>query len=528
MPSASITVHLQQPIATIQPQLHGQFIEHLGTCIYDGIWVGEQSTTPNINGIRRDVVEALQQIRPPVIRWPGGCFADGYHWMDGIGPRDQRPVRVANRWGADELESNAFGTHEFLDLCRLVGADPWINGNMGGGTPRELGEWVEYCNYAGTTTITQRRVANGTAEPFGVRYWGIGNESWDCGGKFRPDSYADEYKRFESHFPRFHNQAPFLIACGPDGNKPHETTAWTQGFFQRLREWRWPRIDGYDAHFYTWNMRWEGRPVRLEAIAGTATEYTVDQWYQLLAASLEIEKLILHQRALLDEVDPDRAIGLVIGEWGAWHLPTHGQPPLWQQSALRDGLIAALTLDVFHRHADKVVMATLAQTVNVLHALILTDGERMVLTPSYHVFDLYQGHRGGQSVHVDFAAEGISFAAPDRSRSLPMLQGSASIKDDTLTLSVVNLHSDTAVDAEITIDGGAAEEIAMAWLSHHDLRAHNTFDQPTTLVPQRDTLPVPHPGPWRHTFPPASVSVFTVRLAGNEDHRSRADGAREA
>lgn len=193
---------------------------------------------------------------------------------------------------------------------------------MGGGTPRELGEWVEYCNYAGNTTITQRRVANGAAEPFGVRYWGIGNASWECGGKFRLDSYADEYKRFESHFPRFHNQTPFVIACGPDGNKPQETTAWTQGFFQRLREWRWPRIDGYDAHFSTWNMRWQGWPVRLEAIAGTATEYTVDQWYQLLAASLEIEDLILQQRALLDEVDPDRAIGLVIGEWGAWHLPT--------------------------------------------------------------------------------------------------------------------------------------------------------------------------------------------------------------
>jgi alpha-N-arabinofuranosidase len=450
--------------------------------------------------------------------------------MDGIGPRDQRPVRVANRWGADERESNAFGTHEFLDLCRLVGAEPWINGNLGGGTPRELSEWVEYCNYAGTTTLTQRRVANGAAAPFGVRYWGIGNESWECGGKFRPDSYADEYKRFESHFPRFHNQAPFLIACGPDGNKPHETTAWTAGFFQRLREWRWPRIHGYDAHFYTWNVSWNIRAgqVEMQTLAGSATDYTVDQWYQLLAASLEIEDLILQQRALLDEVDPERAIGLVIGEWGVWHPPTPGQPPLWQQSALRDGLITALTLDVFHRHADKVVMATLAQTVNVLHALILTDGERLVRTPSYHVFDLYQGHRGGQSLRVDFAAEEISGAAPNAEQALPMLQGSASMKGSTLTLSVVNLHSENPVDAEITIDGGTAGEVAVAWLSHDDLRAHNTFDQPNTVILRRATQAVPPAGPWRHTFPPASVSVFTVRLAGDEDDRSGTDSARAA
>jgi len=514
MRTASITVHIQQPIATIQPHLHGQFIEHVGTCIYNGIWVGERSSIPNIKGLRRAVVEALQQVHPPVVRWPGGCFAEGYHWEDGIGTRKRRPIRVANRWGLDEIEPNAFGTHEFLDLCQLLGAEPWINGNLVGGTPRELSDWVEYCNYGGTTTLAQRRVANGAPEPFGVRFWGIGNESWDCGGKFHPDSYAEAYKRFESHFPRFHNQLLFLIACGPDGNKPYESAAWTQDFFQHLRRWRWPRIHGYDAHFYTWNVRFGSRSVPMQAVAGSATDYTVDQWYQLLAESLQIEKLILRQRALLDEVDPERAIGLVIGEWGVWHPPTPGQPLLWQQSTLRDGLIAALTLDVFHRHADKVVMATLAQMVNALHALILTDGDRTVLTPSYHVFDMYQGHRGGQSLQVDFTAEEISFGATEYDQSLPLLRGSASIKDGTLTLSVVNLHSDNPVEAEITIDGASAEDISVAWLSHNDLLAHNTFEQPDTLVPRRETLPVLPSGPWRHIFPPASVSVFSVSLAG--------------
>lgn len=511
MPAASIAVHLQQPIATIQPQLHGQFIEHLGACIYDGIWVGEQSPIPNIRGMRRSVVEALRRIRPPVIRWPGGCFADGYHWEDGIGPRETRPVRVANRWGRDEIEPNAFGTHEFMDLCRLVGAEPWLNGNMGGGTPSELSEWVEYCNYPGGTTIARRRAANGAPEPFGVRYWGIGNESWDCGGKFRPDTYADAYKRFESHFPRFEGQQPFLIACGPDGNKPHENAAWTEGFLTRLSEWRWPRIHGYDAHFYTWNIRWGGEPVRVETVAGAATEYTSDQWYHLIAESLEIEALIQQQRALLDAVDPRRAIGLVIGEWGVWHPPTPGQPVLWQQHGLRDGLIAALTLDVFHRHADTVVMATLAQTVNVLHALILTDGDRALLTPSYHVFDMYQGHRGGQSLRVDFASDEVSAGATGR--RLPLLQGSASHKDGVLTLSVVNLHAEEAVEAEITTGAAARGAGTLVWLSHSDLCAHNTFDQPDTLVPRRAAVPAQPAGPWRHTFPPASVSVFTVRLA---------------
>jgi len=515
MRPATITVHLQEAIATIQPALHGQFIEHLGTCIYGGIWVGEGSPIPNIRGLRRSTVEALQQLKPPVVRWPGGCFADGYHWEDGIGPRQERPVRVANRWWKDEIEPNGFGTHEFLDLCQLIGAEPWFNGNLGGGTPRELSEWVEYCNYAGETSITRRRADNGAPEPFGVRYWGIGNESWDCGGKFRPDSYADEYKRFESHFPRFENQSTFLIACGPDGNKPHETERWTRGFFERVGEWRRPRIDGYDAHFYTWNVRLDAEVTQMLPVAGSATEYTVHQWYELIHASLEIEALIVQQRALLDEFDPQRAIGLIIGEWGVWHPPTKtsdARQVLWQQSALRDGVITALTLDVFHRHANKVIMATLAQTVNVLHALILTDGDRTVRTPSYHVFDMYQGHRGGMSVYAAFTGDEMDLGTAVQPRPVSLLSGSASLKDDTLTLSVVNIHAEDAVDAEITIAEADAEAVTCACLSHPDLRAHNTFDQPDSVVPSVMALPVPAAGTWRHAFPPASVTVFTVRL----------------
>ena len=304
--------------------------------------MGEQSAIPNIAGIRRDVVEALQQLRPPVIRWPGGCFADGYHWEDGIGPREQRPVRVANRWGLDEIEPNSFGTHEFLELCRLVGAEPWINGNLGGGTPRELSEWVEYCNYAGNTTIAQRRVANGAPEPFGVRFWGIGNKCWEYGGKFRPDTYT------------------------------------------------------------------------------------------------------------------------------------------------------------------------------VLHSLILTDGERdgerMALTPSYHVFDMYQGHRGGESLRVDWAAPEISFGGMNGEQRVPTLYGSASMQNGVLTLSVVNMDGTEPVEAERTIDRAEGAEIALVWLTHEDICAHNTFDQPNTLVPQRASVPAPSAGRGATLFP-ASASVFTVCLA---------------
>lgn len=468
-----ISVDFANPIGTIAPELHGHFMEHLGGCIYEGIWK---------EGIRSDVVHTLQAIAPPVIRWPGGCFADDYDWRDGIGPTESRPVRVVSRWGGDEIETNAFGTHEFLALCRAVGAEAWFGGNVATGTPGFLREWIEYCNYPAITTRAKERAANGHPEPMNIRYWGIGNESWDCGGKFSGQDYARAFKRWESAVPRYLAAIrPFLIACGPDGNKPHETEKWTREFCETFfHEWRHGRLDGYDAHFYTWNSRAE---------AGTATEFSTEDWRNLLSESAKIEALIVQQRAILDEFDPERKIGLILGEWGTWHPPTLGKPLLWQQNTLRDAVSAAMTLDIFHRYADTLIMANLAQTINVLQSPLLVEGDHVICTPTYHVFAMYRAHRSGISLPVE----------------LPMpLVGSASLHEGHLILSVVNTSPEETVEAILPTHRGGT----MTVLTHHELNAHNTVENPEYITPTQTALAV---GEQIHGFVPASVSVFTLQ-----------------
>jgi len=496
-PIAKINVNLSHPGEPISPLLHGLFIEHLGTCIEGGLWVGVDSPISNVDGLRLDVLEALQKVQPPVIRWPGGCFADAYNWRDGVGPPETRPRRVTTRWGADEVDTNAFGTHEFMKVCRYLGAEPWFSGNVGSGSPSELAAWVEYCNFRGETALTCLRAENGSDEPFEVRFWGIGNESWDCGGKFSARSYAQEYRRFESRFPRFTSQFPFLIACGPDLNKPHERAVWTRSVLEELFSWRRPALHGFDAHFYTWNTG-----------EGTATSYTKGQWYALLEKSAEIEAIIVEQRAILDEFDP--SIGLIIGEWGTWHPLIPEVPVLWQQNSLRDALSAALTLDIFQRHANKLVMANLAQAVNVLQALILTDGEKILCTPTYHVFELYRSHRGGASLEVTFEINDLVFSEAGRNSCLPGLSGSASLKDGVLTLSVVNPHADASVEAVLALKGGRVIGTpSAAVVTHEDLNAFNTFEEPELVVP-RTSKTFWRAKDWHHVFPPASVTVITV------------------
>jgi len=491
VPVARIKCFPNCHLSIIRPELYGHFAEHLGTCIDGGIWVGEASPIPNFGGIRTDVLDALRQLHPPVLRWPGGCYADDYHWEDGIGPRSSRPRRV-NTWWGQNIESNSFGTHEFIQVCRTLGAEPYIAGNVGTGTPRELRDWVEYCNFAGDSALARRRSQNGAPAPFGVRYWGIGNEAWGCGGNFSAADYANEYKRFATYVRDFGGTQPFPIACGPDGNN----SDWTREFFLKLGGF--PLIRGYAAHYYC-------------GTAGpSALDYTLDQWYELLEKSLRIEALIHNQRTIMDQFDPDRRIGLVIDEWGTWHLPTPGRNPahLWQQSSLRDALVAALTLDTFNRNADKLVMANIAQTVNVLQAMILTDGDRMLTTPTYHVFELYRSHQGGGSIRCDFESNPISFAVGEEKRQLPGLAGSASIKAGLLTLSVVNPHGSLPVEASLDLTNTQLTQATAATLTHTDLTAHNAFESPNTLRPQHNSwLPTD-----RYVFPPASVTVIQGRL----------------
>ncbi|HVF10486.1 MAG TPA: alpha-L-arabinofuranosidase C-terminal domain-containing protein [Abditibacteriaceae bacterium] len=499
MPAATISVCLNEPIAVINPNLYGHFMEHLGTCVDEGIWVGEHSPIPHLGGIRRDVIDALRKLNPPVLRWPGGCFADDYHWEDGIGPRETRPRRV-NIWWGDALENNHFGTHEFVQLCRLIGAQPYLCGNVGSGSPREMRDWVEYCNYDGDSTLAARRAGNGSPAPFGVRYWGVGNEAWGCGGNFDPEDYAIEYKRFATYLRDFSGTQLHLIACGPHGDNPD----WTRRFFTKLSGL--PHIHSFSAHYYTWNR---------EGQMGSATEYSIDQWYQLIHESLRMEPLITQHRAVMDDFDPDRKISLIVDEWGAWH-PHEGRDPRsiwWQQNTLRDAVLAATNLDIFNRHADKVTMTNIAQMMNVLQSMILTNGDRILTTPTYHIFDMYQSHAGGQSLRAFFEAEPISFQSrASTEQQLFGLSGSASRKDGVLTLSVVNPNATEPVEASIELRGGACSGVSVTVLADADIHAHNTFDAPDALQPQTSTLDVS--GEWRHTFPPASVTVLRARVTG--------------
>jgi alpha-N-arabinofuranosidase len=496
MSTSKIIVNLEEPIGYINPNLYGHFAEHLGACIYEGVWVGENSRIPNVGGIRTDVVEALKKIHPPVVRWPGGCFADDYHWEDGVGPRTGRPRRV-NIWWGEAIEPNEFGTHEFIRFCRLIGAQPYICGNVGSGSPSELRNWVEYCNFAGDSTLASRRAANGSPEPFAVKYWGVGNENWGCGGNFTPEDYATEYRRFATYLQDFSGLQLFLIACGPAGNNAD----WSQRFFAKLANFRsFRRIHGYAAHYYC-------------GTAGKATDYTTDEWYQLILRSLAMGPLIKQQRAIMDGFDPDRKIGLIVDEWGTWHPPTPGRHPrhLWQQNTMRDALVAAASLDIFNRHADKVVMGNIAQTINVLQAMILTQGEKMLTTPTYHVYNIYQGHQGGKSLRTSFEADPISFKAGTEERKVFGLDGSASLKGNVLTLSVVHPHATSPQEAVIELRGGECKEVSGATLSHADIRAHNTFEAPNAVRP--DLLIMNVSGrQWLHMFAPASVTVFRIAL----------------
>ncbi len=496
MLSASITLLAREPRSSISPFLHGHFAEHLGQLAYPGVWVGPDSSVPNLRGLRLGVVDALRELAPPVLRWPGGGFADAYHWRDGIGPRAERPRRVTSRWGRDEIESNAFGTHEFMDLCREIGAEPWLAANVGSGNPREMAHWVEYCNFPGGTTLSDARAKNGDEQPFEVKFWGIGNENWGCGGKFSATDYAREYRRFESNFPRFQNQETTLIGCGPDGNNSADAARWTREFLQELETARRPRLGGWDAHFYTWNT---GKHF------GSATEFTLDEYYGLLQESLKIGALIDGQRAILDASPIGRDAQLIVGEWGIWHAPASDEVPLLPQpNTLRDAISAAMTLDLFHEKSDVLSMATLAQTVNVLQCLLQTRGEQTIKTPTYHVFSLYRGHRGGQLLPSNWES--------GEAGGLPRLSGSASIQNGAVTLTVVNTGARSPVEASVALPSMRIESASARQMSAPALSACNTFEDPQTLAPQNagvetngDSLII--------ALPPASVTAISIKLA---------------
>jgi alpha-N-arabinofuranosidase len=391
-----------QEIGVVRPDLHGHFAEHLGSCVYGGMWVGKKSPIPNINGFRKAAVDYLKEVGVPVLRWPGGCFADDYHWRDGIGPAEKRPRRVNIHWGR-YTEDNSFGTHEFIEFCRLIGAEPYLAANVGTGTPQEFRDWIEYCNFPKGSTLSDERAANGSAEPFRVRYWGVGNELWGCGGNYRPEGAALEFKRFATFGRAVGGNQVYLVGCGPSGNDAR----WTRGFMETLAGGG-PQMNGYSMHYYSGGSQ---QPL----------QFTPEAMYQQFNLFPRVELAVIAQRTLLDGYDPMRRIGLFLDEWGVWdRIPQTDEQRngrLWQQASIRSAVAAGLGLSIFNRLADRLYMCNIAQMVNVLQSLLLTDGpegRNCVRTTNYWAFMLFKPHRSKTAVRVETDGPALSAYAGGR------------------------------------------------------------------------------------------------------------------
>lgn len=452
---AKIRIEKEKSSGTISRYIYGHFAEHLGHCIYGGIFVGEDSPIPNVKGIRTDVVEAMKAIHLPVLRWPGGCFADEYHWRDGIGPREKRRNMVNTNWGG-VTEDNSFGTHEFMELCRQVGCEPYITGNVGSGTAQEMSEWVEYLNSDGDSTVVRERRENGRQDSWGVRFWGVGNESWGCGGIMRPEYYADVYRRYQNFCRQYGDHKLYKIACGPSD----VDTNWTEILMKNAAFC----MDGLSLHNYTIPGGWEHK--------NRATVFTAEDYWETLAIAADMERKVKMHAEIMDKYDPDKRIGLIVDEWGNWFEVEPGTNPgfLYQQNTMRDAMVAAIHLDLFNRHCDRVFMANIAQTVNVLQAIILTKEEKMVLTPTYYVFDLYKHHMDAKELGCAIEADDLG----TEKYKIPGITASASEKDGIITLTLSNLDPDKGEDVRVELEGKTAEVNGRILQGKMD--AYNDFD----------------------------------------------------
>ena len=484
---------------TISRHIYGHFAEHLGRCIYGGIWVGEDSPIPNTHGIRNDVVAALRAAKIPNLRWPGGCFADEYHWMDGIGPHAQRPTMINTHWGG-VTENNHFGTHEFMDLCAQLDCEPYICGNLGSGTVQEMQQWVEYLTFDGTSPMADLRRRNGRAEPWRVKFWGVGNENWGCGGQMRPEHYADEYRRYQTYLRNFGDNQLYKIACGPR----NQDYRWTEVLMKNARNMRGGLLmDGLSLHYYT-----PDGPYRLQH---SATQFGEGEWAYILNTALYMEELITRHSAIMDQHDPEKKVELIVDEWGTWYATEPGTNPrfLYQQNSMRDALVAGLTLNIFNQHADRVTMANIAQTINVLQALILTEdgGERMLLTPTYHVFEMYNVHQDATLLPIDLRCDEYSYG----DQRMPGLSASAS-RDQAgrVHLSLCNLNPHQAAELRCELRGMDLGSARGRVLTADRMSAHNTFDAPDLLRPAELQGIGTQGNQCSITLPPMSVAVIEL------------------
>ncbi len=472
--TAIINLDIEGPV--ISRHLYGHFAEHLGHCVYGGFWVGEDSETPNEGGIRLDVVEALRALRIPNLRWPGGCFADEYHWRDGVGPRAERPRMVNTHWGNVE-ENNHFGTHEFMALCELLGAEPYISGNVGSGTVREMSEWVEYLTRDGDSPMVRLRKANGREEPWRVKYWGIGNETWGCGGNMRAEYSADLARQYATYCRDHGDNTLYRIASGASD----DDYAWTETLMKQISCFgceATPKnfFQGVSVHYYTLSGPWDAK--------GSATVFDTDDYYRTMASAARIDRVLAGHSRVMDVYDPNRTVGLVLDEWGTWWDVEPGTNPgfLFQQNTLRDALVAGLHFDIFHKHAERLHMANIAQTVNVLQAMLLTDGDTLVRTPTYHVFEMNKDHQDASSRAVHLTGDHLHRTVGDT--ELRTLSVSASVKDGQLLVSLTNLDADRPAEVAIDLRGGSIGTPTARVLTADRIQDHNTAEAPDTIAPR--------------------------------------------
>jgi alpha-L-arabinofuranosidase len=500
--SVTINVDASRPGPVISRQLFGQFAEHLGHGIYGGVWVGPDSPIPNTRGIRNDVVAALRDLKVPNVRWPGGCFGDYYHWRGGIGPK--RAVTLNPDWGG-VTEPNTFGTHEFMDFADQIGAAPYISLNVGSGTPQEAADWMEYMTSALPTTLAQERAANGRVEPWQIPFLGLGNESWDCGGNMTPEYYASQMKIYSRFARNYHpqqqepNNRMLRIAVGPGGGEPRFAD-WTETVMKAWtnRKWSWD-IDGISLHHYT-VIDWDKKHA--------ATGFGEKEYAEILDATLQMEGLITQHETIMDRYDPQRKLALAVDEWGAWYAPAEGSNPgfLVQQNSLRDAVLAALNLNIFARHSARVRLANIAQMINVLQAMVLTDNEKMLLTPTYHVFRMYVPFQDAMFVPLKLNTQQWS----NRTLRLPRLDAIAA-KDSAgrLLVSVTNLDPSQPAGIDVNVTGAQLKSVAAQTLTADKVDSINTFEAPDAVAPKQLAATLDS-GRLRATLPARSVSVFIL------------------
>lgn len=479
---------------TINRNIYGHFAEHLGRCIYGGFFVGDTSRIPNSNGVRNDIIEALKKLKVPNLRWPGGCFADTYHWKDGIGNKSKRPM-IVNRWWGGVTEDNSFGTHDFLDMCEKIGCEPYLAANVGSGTPQELIDWVQYVSFDGESPMSKLRKENGREKPWKVRFWGVGNEAWGCGGNMKPDYYANIYRQYATFMSGWTNDEKiFRIASGANSADYN----WTEVL---MRDIPHNMLEGLALHHYS-VIDWGAK--------GPATGFSEQDYFTTMTRASFMDELIRKHITIMDKYDPAKRVAMVVDEWGGWYNVEPGTNPgfLYQQNTMRDAMIAGITLNIFHKYCDRVRMANLAQTINVLQAVILTDKEKMILTPTYHVMEMYNVHQDALMLPVNVTSADYVVG----NRKLPAVSASASKDKKGVThVSLVNIDAKKAQDVTVDVRGAKYTSVTGRILTSANLTDHNTFDNPEKIKPAPFTGATLSGNSLKVKIPPFSVIVLELK-----------------